>query len=157
TLAYMLHRLPHDRKIVGQVFDKPAVRAAQRRLVEIPAGLATLGQTGTADESFGWDNERGALEVDVPCFAIESHNITNGDFLRFVQAHGYQNRSLWSADDWDWKEKEGIGHPAFWHHEGNIWMYRAMFGEIRLPLEWPVYVSHAEATAYANWLGRRLP
>ena len=32
-----------------------------------------------------------------------------------------------------------------------------MFGEIRLPLEWPVYVSHAEATAYANWLGRKLP
>ena len=36
-------------------------------------------------------------------------------------------------------------------------MYRTMFGEIRLPLEWPVYVSHAEASAYANWLGRKLP
>jgi formylglycine-generating enzyme required for sulfatase activity len=32
-----------------------------------------------------------------------------------------------------------------------------MFGEIRLPQEWPVYVSHAEAAAYANWLGRKLP
>src|SRR5262249_16703164 len=122
-----------------------------------PAGTATLGQTGTADETFGWDNERGALEVDVPHFAIESHNITNADFLRFVQAHGYQNRSLWTAEGWAWKEKEGIAHPAFWHHEGNIWMYRAMFGQVRLPLEWPVYVSHAEATAYANWLGRKLP
>jgi len=32
-----------------------------------------------------------------------------------------------------------------------------MFGEIRLPQEWPVYASHAEATAYAKWLGRKLP
>jgi formylglycine-generating enzyme required for sulfatase activity len=32
-----------------------------------------------------------------------------------------------------------------------------MFGELRLPQEWPVYTSHAEATAYAKWLGRKLP
>src|SRR5260370_35261653 len=32
-----------------------------------------------------------------------------------------------------------------------------MCGEIRLPMDWPVYVSHAEATAYAKWLGRKLP
>jgi formylglycine-generating enzyme required for sulfatase activity len=36
-------------------------------------------------------------------------------------------------------------------------MYRTMFGEAQLPLDWPVYVSHAEATAYAKWLGRKLP
>ena len=157
TLAYMLHRLPYNRKVVGNVLDKLAVRNAQRRLVEIPAGTATLGQTAAAEDTFGWDNERGALEVDVPTFAIDSHNITNADFLRFVQAHGYQNRSLWTPEGWEWKEKEGVEHPAFWRHEGNIWMYRAMFGDIRLPLEWPVYVSHAEATAYTNWLGRKLP
>src|SRR5262249_37752275 len=48
-------------------------------------------------------------------------------------------------------------YPAFWNCAGNIWMYRTMFGEIRLPLDWPVYVSHAEASAYASWLGRKLP
>ena len=32
-----------------------------------------------------------------------------------------------------------------------------MFGDIQLPMDWPVYVSHAEATAYARWLGRKLP
>jgi formylglycine-generating enzyme required for sulfatase activity len=36
-------------------------------------------------------------------------------------------------------------------------MYRTMFGEVRLPPDWPVYVSHAEASAYAKWMGRRLP
>jgi formylglycine-generating enzyme required for sulfatase activity len=33
----------------------------------------------------------------------------------------------------------------------------AMFDEIPLPLQWPVYVSHAEASAYARWAGKSLP
>jgi formylglycine-generating enzyme required for sulfatase activity len=32
-----------------------------------------------------------------------------------------------------------------------------MFDEIPLPLSWPVYVSQAEAAAYARWAGKRLP
>ena len=31
-----------------------------------------------------------------------------------------------------------------------------MFEEVALPAEWPAYVSHAEASAYARWKGRRL-
>jgi formylglycine-generating enzyme required for sulfatase activity len=37
------------------------------------------------------------------------------------------------------------------------WRYRTMFDEIPLPPDWPVYVSHAEAAAYGNWVGARLP
>ena len=32
-----------------------------------------------------------------------------------------------------------------------------MFEELSLPLDWPVYVSHAEANAYARWTGKSLP
>ena len=32
-----------------------------------------------------------------------------------------------------------------------------MFEEIPLPLDWPVYVSHAEAAAYARFAGKALP
>jgi formylglycine-generating enzyme required for sulfatase activity len=32
-----------------------------------------------------------------------------------------------------------------------------MFDAIPLPLDWPVFVSHAEASAYARWAGKRLP
>jgi formylglycine-generating enzyme required for sulfatase activity len=32
-----------------------------------------------------------------------------------------------------------------------------MSGERPLPPDWPVYVSHAEASAYARWAGKALP
>src|SRR5262249_37838697 len=32
-----------------------------------------------------------------------------------------------------------------------------MFADVPLPLAWPVYVSHAEAQAYARWAGKSLP
>jgi gamma-glutamyl hercynylcysteine S-oxide synthase len=95
--------------------------------------------------------------VEVGEFAIDKHNVTNAQFLKFLQAGGYENRSLWTDDDWDWKQKENAKHPAFWIKQGNIWMCRTMFGEVPLPPDWPVYVSHAEASAYAKWLGRQLP
>jgi iron(II)-dependent oxidoreductase len=157
TLAYLLHRLPYESKVTGKIPAHTHGRQPKPDLVEISAGEATLGLHESDSELFGWDNERGACLVTVPAFSIERHNVTNGDFLRFVQAGGYNNRALWTDDGWAWRESESVEHPAFWHRNGNIWMARGMFEELRLPLDWPVYVSHSEATAYANWLGRRLP
>lgn len=157
TLGYMLHRLPTARKVRGPVAQASGTRRFKSSLVEIPAGRVTLGLERKTGDEFGWDNELDAHTVDVEGFAIESGNVTNQDFLRFIQGGGYENRALWSAEAWEWKEKEEVRHPAFWRRDGNLWMYRAMFGEIRLPMEWPAYVSHAEATAYAKWLGRALP
>jgi ergothioneine biosynthesis protein EgtB len=157
TLAYLLHRLAPEKKVSQEpekTADSPATKA---RLIDIPAGTATLGLARVTAQEFGWDNEFEAHEVDVPAFAIQSFNVTNREFLEFMEAGGYENEALWSSEAQEWKKREGIKHPGFWRRAGNLWMYRTMFGEIRLPLEWPVYVSHAEASAYANWLGRKLP
>jgi iron(II)-dependent oxidoreductase len=156
TLAYMFHRLPLDKKKPVRTegrWDSPRIR---HRLVEIPEGPATLGLPAD-DSRFGWDNERCALTVNVPAFSIENHNVTNRQFMHFVQNGGYRHRSLWKGEDWKWREQNGIEHPAFWLRHGNIWHYRGMFTEHPLPMDLPVYVSHAEACAYARWLDRKLP
>jgi iron(II)-dependent oxidoreductase len=157
TLAYMLHQLPAEKKIPAAHEAVWKTPRAKSHLVEIPAGLATLGLRRVNGDEFGWDNEFAAHEVRVADFAMDNYNVKNRDFMSFVQAGGYSESSLWDKESWEWKEKEGVRHPAFWRRAGNLWVYRTMFGEIQLPLDWPVYVSHAEATAYAKWLGRKLP
>ena len=111
-----------------------AQRTATR--VRIPAGHATLG----ADRSrvlFGWDNEFDRHIVHVEAFEIDVHDVTNGEYLRFVQ--------------------QGGNVPAFWTRKDTAWFWKGMFEEIPLPLDWPVYVAQQDAAAYARWAGRRLP
>ena len=164
TLAYMLHQLPLDRKVPQRESLEIVAPPVAHRRIEIPAGAVTLGLP-RGGGVFGWDNEYEAHTVSVPAFAIDQYKVTNRQYLEFVTAGGYEMRALWSDrdernnnnDDWNWKSKQGISHPAFWRREGNQWLYRTMFADVPLPLDWPVYVSQAEAKAYARWTGKSLP
>jgi iron(II)-dependent oxidoreductase len=155
TLAYMLHQLPLEKKILRttETLSAPAI---EPRMIDIPAGLATLGQR-QRDEKFGWDNEFEAVTDDVAAFAIDQYKITNRQYLDFVLAGGYDTVALWSDDDWNWRRKQNISQPVFWKLDGDQWQYRGMFADVPLPMNAPVYVSHAEAKAYARWAGKRLP
>jgi ergothioneine biosynthesis protein EgtB len=157
TLCYMLHQLPVDRKFSQPTASLLAAPARKSRRVEIPAGAATLGLARSDDGPFGWDNEFEENRVEVPAFAIDAYNVSNGDYLRFVREGGYESRALWSDSGWDWMTSQEHRHPSFWKPNGNSWSCRTMFAEIPLPLDWPVYVSHDEASAYARWAGKKLP
>jgi iron(II)-dependent oxidoreductase len=154
TLAYMLHQLPYDRKIAPSQ-SAPADRSVSPSLIEIPSGPARLGLA--RDETFGWDNEYEQHTIEVPSFGIDRYKVTNGEYLEFVNSGGYENRSFWNDSDWAWKESSRIQHPAFWRRDGSAWLWRGMFKESPLPAYGPVYVSHAEASAYARWAGKSLP
>jgi ergothioneine biosynthesis protein EgtB len=159
TLAYMWHQLPPNRQCAptGYTAATRSVTAppASSR-VRIPAGTATLG-TDLAEEPFAWDNEQRVHLVDVDAFAIDVLNVTNGAFLEFVNAGGYRNAALWRPEDCRWAQSEHVGHPPFWVRDGSRWLLRAMFDTLPLPLDWPVFVTWAEANAYARWKGLRLP
>jgi ergothioneine biosynthesis protein EgtB len=156
TLAYLLHQLPYEAKARGPI-PAPPPPASPRRVVEIPAGRTRLGLDRRSDPWLGWDNEYEAHDVDVPAFAIESHNVTWGDYLSFLECGAYDDPAHWSAEDWAWKSGGGRAHPHFLSRRGDGWLYRGMFGEVPVGLSWPAYVSHAEAAAYARWRGRALP
>ncbi len=156
TLAYMLHQLALDKKEWQSAPHNPDAGAVVHQTIAIPAGRSTLGLP-RGSETFGWDNEYEACTVDVPAFAMDQYKVTNRQYLDFIEAGGYQTRAFWSSEDWDWKTAGAISHPVFWKKEGGGWFYRTMFAEVALPLDWPVYVSHAEASAYARWAGKQLP
>ncbi|HKC07108.1 MAG TPA: SUMF1/EgtB/PvdO family nonheme iron enzyme, partial [Methylomirabilota bacterium] len=159
TLLYMLQRLPLERKM-RPAWLPPYVLGPGRPAgpVEVPAGPATLG--ARFDElPFGWDNEFSALEVHVPAFRIDGTPVTNGEFQAFVEDGGYTRADLWIDEDWVWRGHDRVEHPAVWELVDGAWIYRTLFD--RLPLDqvtdWPVYVSLAEARAFARWRGGRLP
>lgn len=157
TLLYMWHRLPHEHKHrpVDLAYELGGAPVSQAT-VQIPAGDATLGADRAAAR-FGWDNEFGLLSVPVPAFDIDVHNVTNAAFLEFVEAGGYEQRDLWTDEAWQWIQTDRIAHPTFWINVGAEWRWHGMFEDLPLPLAWPVYVSQAEANAFARWKGRRLP
>ncbi len=157
TLAYMWHRLPpvlKRRPADAEVVTGGTPPAVDR--VPVPAGRAMLGAERDGIP-FGWDNEFPTLAVDVPAFAIDRHNVTNHAFLEFVEAGGYADRRWWTETDWAWREAAGVRHPPFWVREDGAWWWRGMFETVPLPPVWPVWVTHAEAAAYARWKGARLP
>jgi gamma-glutamyl hercynylcysteine S-oxide synthase len=156
TLAYMFHQLPYERKH-QHVQASPKEEGFSAEMREIPPGRATLGLAQRNAQLFGWDNEFEAFEADVPAFQIDKYMVTNRDFLDFLQAGGYQHQEFWSKANWCWKEEQNIRHPVFWIGANGNWSYRGMFEEVPLPLSGPVYVSHAEASAYAKWAHKSLP
>jgi len=157
TLAYLLHRLPLERKVTPPILPEPVAATVESRQVEIPAGTATLGLVRSDDTPFGWDNEFEPHRVSVPAFAIDTFPVTNGDYLQFLHAGGYEDPSLWTPTDWEWKTTAGIQQPQFWVRRDGQWYQRTMFAEVPLPITWPVYVSHAEASTYARWKKKALP
>lgn len=134
TFAYLLHNLPVEQKVAMPLRQAPQRPAPAPRMVEIPAGTATLGRR--KGDGFGWDNEFEENELDVPAFSIDRYKVTNGQYLQFVQAGGPR--------------------PHYWRHDGQAWLLRTMFGEVELPLNWPAYVTHEQASQYAAWAGKSL-
>jgi len=157
TLTYMLHQLPLDRKTPPQLKPELVLGPGMPAIIEIPAGRATLGLRREDPSSFGWDNEYEENTVEVPAFSIDQFPITNQQYLEFLTAGGYENSDFWSRQGWDWKSKNNISHPGFWRNHTGVWYFAGMFEEVPLPMDCPVYVSHAEASAYARWAGKSLP
>ncbi|HVW40183.1 MAG TPA: ergothioneine biosynthesis protein EgtB [Amycolatopsis sp.] len=123
--------------------------------VYIPAGPFLMG---TSVEPWALDNERPAHEVAVDAFFLDTTPVTNGDYVRFLEAGGYDQRQWWSDAGWEYRTTHEITAPRFWRREPDGW-WRTRFGvDEPVPPGQPVlHVSFYEAQAYAAWAGKRLP
>jgi len=135
---------------------RPAVTPALAREVLIPAGSFTMG---TSTEPWALDNERPAHLRDVAAFYLDTTPVTNGDYLRFIAAGGYDEPRWWTAPGWEYRQRAGLTAPLFWSRDGDGSWWRRSFGTM-IPVqddEPVVHVCLYEAQAYAAWAGRRLP
>ena len=155
TSSMLLRQLPTENLKRPQEWNyAPTIQEIPHNpMREISGGVVKLGKSQD-DLTFGWDSEYGNLEVEVKPFLASQYLITNGEFLEFVQAGGYNNVNYWNAASWEWKQSYNIQHPKFWIHQENNYRYRATFDELDLPLDWPVEVNHYEAIAFCQWKGK---
>src|SRR5262249_55595182 len=89
-------------------------------------------------------------------FAVQRYDVTNEDYLEFVEAGGYRDQRWWDPDAWAWLRAEGIGHPLFWERGDGGGMWGGVFELIPLPAAGPGCGGPAEGTAFARWRGDRL-
>jgi gamma-glutamyl hercynylcysteine S-oxide synthase len=140
TFTYLLHHLSARQKEISPIAPLSPSPILIPTVIDIPGGMVTLGQR-RADAygpyQFGWDNEFDGHEVSVSTFSMSKYKVTNGDYLKFVLA--------------------GAEPPHFWTRHNGQWHWEAMSGIVPLPMDWPVYVTHEEASAFAAWTGKRLP
>lgn len=124
--------------------------------VQVPGGRFMLGAPPTDD--FVFDNEKWAHAVQLEPFRISRAAVSNGDYLAFVEAGGYDQRNYWDDAGWAWRQKTGLQHPVYWSHSSTGWSMRQFDQWLELPLNAAlIHVSWYEAQAYCRWAGRRLP
>ncbi|HEV2260862.1 MAG TPA: SUMF1/EgtB/PvdO family nonheme iron enzyme [Candidatus Rubrimentiphilum sp.] len=134
TLMYIVHQLePAKKRAIAQTHRDSAPPIND--FIEIASGAVTLG--ARRDEiAFGWDNEFERHSVSVVSFRLQRYPITNNEYLEFVRAGGPL--------------------PPFWIERGGEYKLRGVFEELPFFGSWPVYVSHVQAEAYAQWKNARL-
>jgi iron(II)-dependent oxidoreductase len=114
---------------------------------------------GSNHDEDGWDNEREAHSVLVPAFSIQKTPVTNGEWLAFIEAGGYDIDAHWSAAGRAWKRRVNAKCPLYWHEAGpGQWFERTLAGVLPLVEAAPVcHLSWYEAEAFARHAGARLP
>ena len=158
------HRLHHVRSRPDwqsvQMVTCALSAAPVNEYIDISAGHVAQGKgdphqnacaaTGDA-RRYGWDNEYGRHEADVPAFKASRMLVSNAEFLPFVEAGGYNDARYWSEEGWGWCQFTGAQHPTFWHRRDNAWVLRLMCEEVPMPWDWPAEVNNLEAAAFCAW------
>ncbi len=143
---------------------RPAYREASAAPAEAPgAGLwwqvsGGVHEIGHRGEGFAYDNEGPAHRVLLRDFKVFSREVTNGEWLAFMEAGGYSEPSLWLSDGWDTVRREGWQAPGYWELRDGSWYQMTLHGLEPVAPGRPVtHVSFYEADAFARWAGHRLP
>ena len=120
--------------------------AAPDPMVAIPGGILAMGSER------GEPVERPVHRVRVSPFSIDSFEVTNAEFARFVAATGHRTDPERSGLGWHWDGQWREVRGADWRHPHGPGS--SIEGLERHPV---VQVSWNDARAYCLWQDKRLP
>ena len=135
--------------------DTQGRQAPELRWLAIDSGLQRVGYT---ESGFHYDNEAPAHLVHVPGFELANRCVTNGEWLEWMQAGGYENPAPWMMDGWAHCSAGGWQAPLYWQQQDGAWFHFTLSGLKRIDEQAPVmHISWFEADAMARWAGLHLP
>ncbi len=121
----------------------------------IGEGVREIGHRGS---DFSFDNERQRHRVFLDAFFLADRLTTAGEFLKFIDAGGYQRPTWWLSDGWHLVQEQGWTAPLYWERRGEQMWTMTLAGMRPVDPGEPVcHISYYEAEAYARWAGARLP
>lgn len=160
-IKYILGHNPLFPAIAMPLLTQAAsARVSHEQAAILPEGLYTIGYQG---DGFCFDNELAPHKVFLNKTRLSGSLTTNGDYLAFIDAGGYQNFRYWLADGWAWVQATKVQAPLYWHRIDGAWWQYTFDGLVPVDPNEPVcHVSFYEADAYARWknqagAGLRLP
>ncbi|UCH97376.1 MAG: SUMF1/EgtB/PvdO family nonheme iron enzyme, partial [Candidatus Aminicenantes bacterium] len=106
-------------------------------MMRVDAGEFTMG----SDEH---KREQPIHRVYLDEFMMGKYPVTNEEFKTFIEDGGYQKEEFWSREGWDWRGRENISEPGYWHDR--------KWNSPNFPV---VGVSWYESYAYASWLSQK--
>ena len=141
-----------------------------RRRSSFRQGCARSGREPRRRSPSGGTTSSMRHDVHVPAFDIDALPVTNAQFLEFIDRRRLQpaaicgvtkagsgfRRSEFNIQPSGCPRSTIDSDPRSSDLPSSLAVARACSKPLPLPPDWPVYVSHAEASAYARWKGRRL-
>ena len=134
---------------------RPASASAPAQWVSCDGGLVEIGADALG---FSFDNEGPRHRQFLSRFQLSSRLVTNAEWMRFMEAEGYQRPEFWHADGWARVQAEGWRAPLYWTSQDGAWRTLTLAGPALVDPSAPVsHISFFEAAAFAAWAGARLP
>jgi 5-histidylcysteine sulfoxide synthase/putative 4-mercaptohistidine N1-methyltranferase len=152
TSSVLIRQLPID-EVVGGAFGNICsqyAEAPENAFLAVPGAQMLLGKP-IHHPLYGWDNEYGSHTEQVADFETSKFLVSNGEFLKFVEADGYKNKEFWTEEGWNWRSFKQAQMPLFWIKREGVFQLRLVAEEIPMPWNWPVEVNYLEAKAFCNW------
>lgn len=123
--------------------------------IPIDEGLVFVGSDPS---EFCFDNETPRHQIFLRPAQLRGSLVTNGEFIEFMEAGGYQQFEHWHADGWQWRKDADVRSPLYWKKQDGVWTHYTLTGRRPIDRNAPVtHISYFEAYAWCQWRGLRLP
>ena len=156
TSSVLIRQLPISSLLKSRLWSLSTDmgNAPTNQLIEVASSHISIGKAKSS-KLYGWDNEYGRHQANIPAFKASKYLVSNGEFLPFVEDGGYLKDHFWSDEGLAWRKYSEAIYPTFWLLKDGQYYMRTMTDEITLPLNWPVEVNYHEAEAFCTWLSEK--